>query len=62
MMTDIVRAADLALIAERARADALRGGSVSDIVRLEGAADRAVRRLGIKADKPAEQLEAAVET
>jgi hypothetical protein len=59
-MTDIARAADLILIAERARADALRGNPVDlgDLTRLEGAADRAVRRLGIKpgAAKPAPSL------
>jgi hypothetical protein len=53
MMSDIVRASDLTLIAERARADALRGGtevSVSDLIRLEGARDRAVRRLNLPSD------------
>jgi hypothetical protein len=49
-MNDIVRAADLVAIAEKSRADALRGENVdlSALIRLEGAADRAVRRLGIK--------------
>lgn len=50
MMSDVVRAADLTLLAERARADALRGGAeinVGDLVRLEGARDRAVRRLNL---------------
>jgi hypothetical protein len=54
VMSDIVRAADLTLIAERTRADALRGGaevSVSDLIRLEGAADRAVRRLNLPSDQ-----------
>jgi hypothetical protein len=54
MMSDIARAADLTLIAERARADALRGGieiNVGDLVRLEGAADRAVRRLNLPSDQ-----------
>lgn len=50
VMLDIVRAADLTIVAERARADALRGESVdlSALARIEGVADRAVRRLGIK--------------
>jgi hypothetical protein len=49
-MNDIVRAVDLVVTAERARADALRGKDVDlgDLTRLEGAADRAVRRPGIK--------------
>jgi len=49
-MNDITRAADLVAIAEKARADALRGDPVdlSALTRLEGAADRAVRRLAIK--------------
>ena len=53
VMSDVVRAADLTLLAERARADALRGGtevSVSDLIRLEGARDRAVRRLNLPSD------------
>jgi hypothetical protein len=66
-MNDIVRAVDLVVIAERARADALRGKDVDlgDLTRLEGAADRAVRRLGIKpgsnAPKPMSILEYAAE-
>jgi hypothetical protein len=50
VMLDVTRAVDLVLIAEQRRADALRGVEVDmgDLVRLEGAADRAVRRLGIK--------------
>ena len=53
VMIDITRAADLVAIAEQRRADALRGVEVDmgDLVRLEGAADRAVRRLGIKSEK-----------
>jgi hypothetical protein len=48
-MNDVVRAADLVAIAEKSRADALRGGTVdlSALIRLEGAADRAVRRLSL---------------
>jgi hypothetical protein len=50
LMNDITRAVDLVLIAERTRAKALRGGAIdlSALTRIEGAADRAVRRLGIK--------------
>ena len=46
---DVRRAAELMLIAEEARAQALRGELVdlSGLVRIEGAADRAGRRLGI---------------
>jgi hypothetical protein len=59
-MNDIVRAVDLVVIAERARAAALRGEIVDlgDLTRLEGAADRAVRRLGIKpgGNEPAPNL------
>lgn len=49
-MNDITRAADLVALAEKTRADALRGTAVDmgDLIRLGGAADRAVRRLGIK--------------
>jgi len=56
---DIVRAAELVALAEDARFTALtKGGSEVDLVglvRLEGVADRAVRRLGISsaAGKPA---------
>jgi hypothetical protein len=56
---DIVRAAELVALAEDARLTALKGGSEVDLValvRLEGVADRAVRRLGIPsaAGKPVE--------
>jgi hypothetical protein len=53
-MNDITRAADLVALAEKTRADALRGDAVDmgDLVRLEGAADRAVRRLAIKPGTP----------
>jgi hypothetical protein len=53
-MNDIVRAADLQVIAEKKRAEALRGVVIDmgDLIRLEGAADRAFRRLNIKATKP----------
>jgi hypothetical protein len=66
-MNDIVRAVDLVIIAEQARAKALRGADVDlgDLTRLEGAADRAVRRLGIKpganAPKPMSIMEYAAQ-
>jgi hypothetical protein len=47
----VVRAADLVALSEQQRAKALSGDAAVDmegLVRLEGAADRAVRRLGIK--------------
>jgi hypothetical protein len=47
----VVRAADLVALAEQQRAKALSGDASVDmegLIRLEGAADRAVRRLGIK--------------
>jgi hypothetical protein len=55
-LADIVRAAELVAVAEEARFVALtKGGGAVDLVglvRIEGAADRAVRRLGIKAEPP----------
>jgi hypothetical protein len=56
-MIDIRRAAELTALAEEARMTALKQGnaSIADLdalVRIEGAADRAVRRLGIKAGAP----------
>lgn len=46
----IVTAAELTVLAEQARADALNGaGDLEMVVRLQGAADRALRRLGLKA-------------
>lgn len=55
VMLDITRAVDLVVLAEQCRSAALRGEPIdmSDLIRLEGAADRAVRRLGIKEAKPA---------
>jgi hypothetical protein len=49
------RAAELAALAEAARADALAGKAIdmAALLRLEGVADRARRQLGIKAAKPA---------
>jgi hypothetical protein len=58
-VNDIVRAVDLVIIAEQARAKALRGDKgvdLGDLTRLEGAADRAVRRLGIKQDAGASRV------
>jgi len=55
-MNDVTRAADLVALAEKKRAEGLRGVDIdlSDLIRLEGAADRAVRRLAIKpGQKPA---------
>ncbi len=49
--TEIVTAAELQVLAEEARAVALQSPGVADldgIVRVQGAADRALRRLGIK--------------
>lgn len=50
-LADVRRAAELKVLAERARAQALQQPGVVDLtalVKLEGAADRAVRRLGLK--------------
>lgn len=49
-LVDVRRAAELVALAESERAKALRGEAVdlSALIRVEGAADRAVRRLGIK--------------
>ena len=51
-LTDARRAAELTLLAERARAQALAAGSgvvdAAALVKLEGAADRAQRRLRLK--------------
>jgi hypothetical protein len=56
-MIDVRRAAELVAVAEEARAAALKQGGAAvdlhELVKLEGAADRAVRRLGIKTGKPA---------
>jgi hypothetical protein len=55
-LADIVRAAELVAVAEEARFAALtKGGGAVDLaalVKIEGTADRAVRRLGIKVEKP----------
>jgi hypothetical protein len=47
----VIAAAELQVLAEEARAAALKEGAAADldrVVRVQGAADRAVRRLGIK--------------
>ena len=51
----VKRAAELMTLAEQARANALQGCHIDPdmLIRLQGAADRAVRRLDIKAGKPA---------
>jgi hypothetical protein len=48
---DVRRAAELVALSEQARADALRNGLAdpSQLIKLEGIADRAVRRLGLDA-------------
>jgi hypothetical protein len=57
-MVDIERAVALTLLAQETRAKALRGETVkiADLTRLEGAADRAVRRLGIKPGSTAKRV------
>ena len=48
-MQNITRAAELAMLANTARADLAAGKTtIGDVVLLEGASDRAIRRLGIK--------------
>jgi hypothetical protein len=50
---NITRAVDLAMLAQTARADLLAGKTtINDVVKLEGAADRAVRRLNLPAPGP----------
>src|SRR5580704_11205301 len=58
MAANVRKAAELTALAEQTRAEALRNGNVDPLalVRLEGAADRAVRRLGIKPGKTARHL------
>ena len=49
VMQDVERAVDLVLLARDMRAAVRQGtAKVSDLTRLEGASDRAIRRLGIK--------------
>jgi hypothetical protein len=51
-----IAAAELQVLAEEARATALKEGATADldrVVRMQGAADRALRRLGIKATSTA---------
>jgi hypothetical protein len=51
----VIAAAELQVLAEEARSAALKSGTpdLDQVVRVQGAADRAVRRLGIKPGKPA---------
>lgn len=54
----VIAAAELQVLAEEARAAALAGGANVDLdqlIRLQGAADRAIRRLGIKSGAEANQ-------
>ena len=59
-ITNVRKAAELTALAEEARAKALREGAgavdLTALVRLEGAAGRAVRALGIKSQRQASQL------
>jgi hypothetical protein len=61
VMQDVERCADLVLLARDMRAAVRQGtAKVSDLTRLEGAADRAVRRLNLKpgaAAAPAQTLQ-----
>jgi hypothetical protein len=52
-----IAAAELQVLAEEARAAALKSGApdLDQVVRVQGAADRAVRRLGIKPGPPPPQ-------
>jgi hypothetical protein len=54
----VIAAAELQVLAEEARSAALKSGSpdLDQVVRVQGAADRAVRRLGIKPGAAAPQL------
>jgi hypothetical protein len=54
----VKKAAELVALAEQARADALRQGKVNPdvLLRFEGCADRAVRRLGLIVRKPGRSL------
>lgn len=56
MAANVRKAAELTALAEQTRADALRNGNVDPlaVVRLEGAASRAVRALGL--DRPREPM------
>ena len=54
VMQDIERAADLVMLAREMRASVRQGtAKISDLTRLEGAADRAVRRLNLPAPNAA---------
>ena len=54
MAANVRRAAELTALAEQTRAEALRDGNVDPlaVVRLEGAATRAVRALGLDRKRP----------
>jgi hypothetical protein len=57
---EVIAAAELTVLSEEARTVALRDAGRADldqVIRLQGAADRAVRRLGIKPGKPAAPVE-----
>jgi hypothetical protein len=50
----VIAAAELQVLAEEARTGALKGhADLDQVIRLQGAADRAVRRLGVKPGKAA---------
>ena len=52
-LQDITRAVDLVTLASKARAALAAGNAtINDVVKLEGAADRAVRRLNLSAPGP----------
>ena len=54
VMQDVERAVDLVLLAREMRAAVRQGtAKISDLTRLEGAADRAVRRLNLRPPKAA---------
>jgi hypothetical protein len=57
-LVEIERTASLLILAEDLRAKALRGEDVAiaDLSRLEGTADRAIRRLGLKAGAAAQPV------
>jgi hypothetical protein len=53
VMQNVTRAVDLIMLANTARADLAAGKTtINDVVKLEGAADRAVRRLNLPAPGP----------
>ena len=57
VLADIERAVDLVMLARDMRAAVRQGtAKVSDLTRLEGASDRAIRRLGIKPGAIADRM------